>query len=99
MNNEFDLNESGDFNAAPTFTLYGEDGTPQEYLLLARTVHKNNLYYALSALTDPESYAIVSVKEDGEDIVFEAIEDDLLFDELVVIFDELLSEELDYDKD
>ena len=46
---------------------------------------------------DRISARVVSVKEDGEDILFESVEDDAVFEELVNIFDELLDSEMDYD--
>lgn len=99
MKKEFDLNEDGDFEEAPVFTLFDEEkGTDAEYVLLARTVIREQLYYALAAISDPESYVILAVKEDGEDIVFEAIADDELFDEIAAAFDDLFDEEFDYDK-
>ncbi len=100
MENNFENNGAEDFDVAPTFTLLDEQtGTDAEYVLLARTLFRDKLYYALSAVLDPESYVILAVSEDGEDIVFETVSDDELFDELVNVFDELLSEELDYDND
>ncbi len=99
MTDKFDKDEQ-DFETAPTFKLYDEAaGTEADYVLLARTVLKGKLLYALTALSDPESYVILSVKEDGEDIIFESITDDELFEEAVGVFDELLSEEMDYDSD
>ena len=98
MKNEFDLRDDGDFKGAPTFTLFDEErGADAEFVLLARTEYKGALYYALAPKDDEESYVILSVKEDGEDILFESIDDDAVFEELVNIFDELLSDEMDYD--
>ena len=98
MKNEFELRDDGDFSQSPTFTLYDEGaGREVKFGLLARTVYLDKLYYALSPLADADSYMIVSVTEDGEDILFEEIEDDAVFEELVNIFDELLSDEMDYD--
>ncbi len=92
--------DTEDFESAPTFTLIDEEsGKEEEYVLLARTVYRDKLYYALAALLDPESYVILGVSEDGDDIVFETVTDDILFDELAALFDELLSEELDYDSE
>ncbi len=98
MKNEFYLRDDGDFKDAPTFTLFDEErGADAEFVLLARTVYKGSLYYALAPKDDAESYVILSVREDGEDILFESIDDDAVFEELVNIFDELLSDEMDYD--
>lgn len=100
MKNEFDLNEDGDFENAPIFTLFDEEkGADADYVLLARTVIKDQLYYALASLDDPESYVILAVKEDGEDIIFEAPADDDLFEEVREAFDALFDEEFDYDKE
>lgn len=99
MKNEFDLRGDGDFKDAPTFTLFDEErGTDAEFVLLARTEYKGSLYYALAPKDDEESYVILSVKEDGEDILLETVEDDATFEALVDLFDSLLDEETDYDK-
>ena len=98
MKNDFELDTNGDFKKSPIFTLFDEEcGKDKELSLLARTEYKGQLYYALAPLDDIESYVILSVKEDGEDIIFESVEDDELFEELVNIFDDLLDEEMDYD--
>lgn len=100
MKKDFDISEDGDFESAPTFMLYDvERGCDKEYVLLARTVKDGQLYYALSAADDPDSYVILRVVEDGEDIVFETVDDDGLFSELCEMFDDLFSQELDYDAD
>lgn len=98
MKNDNELRNDGDFKTAPTFTLFDEElGKDTKFVLLARTVYKDALYYALAPEEDKESYVIVAVKEDGEDILFESVEDDTVFEELVNIFDELLDGEMDYD--
>lgn len=100
MKKDFDIREDGDFETAPTFMLYDEEcGCDKEYVLLARTVKDGRLYYALTAVEDSESYVILRVLEDGEDIVFETVDDDGLFSELCELFDDLFSQELDYDSD
>lgn len=100
MKKEFDISEDGDFESAPTFMLYDEErGCDQEYVLLARTVLDGRLYYALAAAEDPDAYVILRVIEDGDDIVFETVDDDGLFCELSEIFDSLFSEEIDYDSE
>ena len=98
MKDEFDLREDGDFATSPTFTLYDEElGKDAKFVLLARTEYKKQLYYALAPIEDAESYVILHVSEDGEDIVFTSIDDDVLFEELADIFDEMLADEMDYD--
>ena len=98
MKNENELRNDGDYKSAPTFTLFDEEqGRDIKFMLLARTMYKDALYYALAPEEEKESYVIVSVKEDGEDILFESVEDDAVFEELVNIFDELLDSEMDYD--
>ena len=98
MKNDLELRDDGDFKSAPTFTLFDEEaGADVKFTLLARTVYKDKLYYALAPASDKESYVIVGVSEDGEDIIFSSVDDDAVFEELVNVFDELLSEEMDYD--
>jgi hypothetical protein len=48
-------------------------------------------------MNDPESYVIVEVREDGEDILFESVENDSTFEALAEIFDEMLDSQMDYD--
>ncbi len=99
MKKDFE-NEKDDFDTAPTFMLFDEQlGTEAEYVLLARTVLDGQLYYALSAVHDPEAYVILAVSEDGEDIVFETVQDDATFNAVAEAFDELFENEMDYDVD
>ncbi len=98
MSDEIKLGEDGDFESAPTFTLYDEQtGRESEFVLLARMEYKGCLYYALTPVDDSESYVALSVKEAGDEIIFETIEDDTLFEEVVAEFDALLEAEYDYD--
>ena len=98
MKNDFELREDGDFKNAPVFTLFDEEqGCDAKFTLLARTEYGGKLYYALTPMNDPESYVIVEVREDGEDILFESVENDSTFEALAEIFDEMLDSQMDYD--
>lgn len=80
-------------------TLTDEDtGEEQDFELYASAVIDDKLYYALVP-TDEEGdeYIILSASEDGEDIIFETIDDDEEFDKVAEYFDDLLFSDVDYD--
>ena len=65
---------------AEIITLIDEEtGKEQEFELLDRAEIDGNLYFALAIVGDEsDEYVILKAHEDGEDIVFESIEDDAL---------------------
>ncbi len=97
-NNE---NEQEDFEEAPVFTLTDEEtGEEMDFVLLARGEIDDNLYYALEpADEDSDEYVILRVKEDGEDIILESIDDDDEFDKAEDFFNDLFFNEVDYDEE
>ena len=76
-----------------------ETGEEMEFTLLARAEMDGKLYFALEP-NDEESdeYVILSVTEDGDDVILESIEDDDEFDKIADYFDDLLFNEVDYDE-
>ena len=84
---------------AEIITLIDEEtGKEQEFELLDRAEIDGNLYFALAIVGDEsDEYVILKAHEDGEDIVFESIEDDDEFDDVADYFDDLFSSEIDYD--
>ena len=95
INNE-DVEELEDI----IYTLTDEDtGEEIDFQLIARATLDDVLYFALVPANDPEcdEYYILSVREDGEDVVLESIEDDDEFEKVEEYFNDLLFGEADYD--
>ena len=82
------------------YTLTDEEtGEEIDFQLIARATLDDVLYFALVPANDPEcdEYYILSVREDGEDVVLESIEDDDEFEKVEEYFNDLLFGEADYD--
>lgn len=100
MNNNVEDKNLEELEKAPVFTLTDEEtGEEMEFTLLARAEMDGKLYFALEP-SDEESdeYVILSVTEDGDDVILESIEDDDEFDKMADYFDDLLFNEVDYDE-
>lgn len=75
-----------------------ETGEEQDFELYASAVIDDKLYYALVPVDEEsDEYIILSASEDGEDIIFETIDDDEEFDKVAEYFDDLLFSDVDYD--
>lgn len=89
-----------EFEEASVFTLTDEEtGEELDFELLARAVIDDVLYFALVPADDEdaEEYVILRVTEDGDDLVFESIDDDDEFEKVEEYFNDLLFNEVDYD--
>ena len=76
-----------------------ETGEEQDFELYARAVIDDKLYYALIPVSEEETeYVILRATEDGDDILFETIEDDDEFDKVADYFDDMLFNDVDYDE-
>jgi len=76
-----------------------ETGEEIEFEVLARCVIDDNLYFALvPANEDTDEYVILRATEDGDDMLFETIEDDDEFDKVEDQFNDMLFNEVDYDE-
>ena len=85
------------------YTLTDEEGNETKFELIAKAEFKGAQYYAFAPadqLEDEEGiceYTILkSVMEDGEEILV-SVDDDDEFDDVADYFDDLFSEEIDYD--
>lgn len=83
------------------FTLTDEEtGEELKFTLLARAEMDDNLYFALEPVDEEgEEYVVLRVTEDGDDLILETIEDDDEFEKVADYFDDLLFNEIDYDKE
>ena len=84
----------------PVFTLTDEDtGEEKDFELLARAELDGKLYFALvPADEDSEEYVILSVEEDGDDLILETIDSDEEFEKVEDYFNDLFFNEIDYDE-
>ena len=81
------------------YTLTDEEGKETEFALLDQYEENGNLYYALVPVDDDgEEYVILRATVDGEDLLFETIEDDDEFEKVEDYFNDLLFNEVDYDE-
>ena len=92
------------FGADEYYTLTDEDGNELKFELIGKAELKGTQYYAFIPADEEQDgefceYTILkSVIEDGEEILV-SIDDDDEFDDAADYFDDLFSEEIDYDAD
>jgi uncharacterized protein YrzB (UPF0473 family) len=76
-----------------------ENGEEKEFEILASTEIDGQVYYALvPANEETDEYVILKVREDGEEIVFESVDDDEESDKVEEYFNDLFFNEIDYDQ-
>ena len=77
-----------------------ETGEEKDFELYARCTIDDNLYFALVPVDDEgDEYVILRATVDGDDMVFETIDDDDEFEKVEDYFNDLLFNEVDYDED
>ena len=90
------------FGADEYYTLTDEDGNELKFELIGKAELKGTQYFAFIPADEEQDgefceYTILkSVIEDGEEILV-SIDDDDEFDDAADYFDDLFSEEIDYD--
>ena len=84
----------------PVYTLTDEEtGEEKDFELLARAELDGKLYFALvPADEESEEYVILSVEEDGDDLILETIDDDDEFEKVEDYFNDLFFNTIDYDE-
>ena len=83
------------------YTLTDEEtGEEIDFQLIARATLDDTLYFALVPANDLEceEYYILSVREDGEDVILESIEDDDEWEDVAAYFDNEIFLEIDHDE-
>ena len=76
-----------------------ETGEELDFELYARATIDERIYFALVPCDEEaDEYVILRATEDGEDIIFETIEDDDEFEKVEDYFNDLLFSEVDYDE-
>ena len=76
-----------------------ETGEEQDFEIWAQATIDDKLYFALVPVDDDgEEYVILAATVDGEDLLFETIDDDDEFEKVEDYFNDLLFSEVDYDE-
>ena len=76
-----------------------ETGEEKDFEVWATATIDDVLYYALVSVEgEQDEYYILKATEDGEDVLFETIEDDDEFEKVEDYFNDLLFSEVDYDE-
>ncbi len=94
-------------NEREFFTLVDEDGKEVSFELIGVTEYKGNTYYAMIPAGEADQaqdeggfceYVILRVEaeENGESTLV-SVDDDEEFDDVADLFDDMFSEEIDYD--
>ncbi len=85
------------------YTLTDEDGNEIDFELIASAEIKGTMYYAMHPVeedADADYYEYVILKsaidEDGEELLV-TVDDEDEFDDVADYFDDMLSDEIDYD--
>ncbi|MBQ8689222.1 MAG: DUF1292 domain-containing protein [Clostridia bacterium] len=97
-----DIEKNEEFDEIPTIFLTDEEtGEETEFEILARAELDGQLYFALIPANDEtaEEYIILKAHEDGEDIVFESVDDDDEFEKVEEYFNDLFFSEINYDEE
>lgn len=95
-------------NEREFFTLTDEDGNEVEFELVGVTEYKGKTYYAMIPADAAEKaqedesaiceYVILRAEQgEGDEFTLDTIEDDEEFDDVADLFDDMFSEEIDYD--
>ena len=76
-----------------------ETGEEKEFEIMASAEIDGKVYYALvPANEESDEYVILRATEDGDDIIFETVDDDDEFEKAEETFNDLLFDDVDYDQ-
>lgn len=89
------------------FTLTDEEGNEMEFELIGQHEMNGTTYVALLPATDEETesandngeweYIVLKLAKDGDEEILVTVDDDDEFDDIADYFDDLFSQEIDYD--
>ncbi len=97
---EFDKNEQLDEELEENvITLTDEEtGEERDFEIYARAEIDEKMYFALVPVDDDgEEYVILRATVDGDDLLFETVDDDEEFEKVEDYFNDLFFNEVDYD--
>ena len=86
------------------FTLTDEDGNDIEFELIGQCERNGERYFAMIPVEDDEAaandvceYIILKLAKDGDEEILVTVDDDDELDDVADYFDDLFSQEIDYD--
>ena len=95
-----DIEKNEEFIDEPIVLVDEETGEEKAFEVLDRAEIDGNLYFALvDANEESDEYYILKATIDGEDILFETVDDDDEFDKVEDYFNDALFSEVDYDEE
>jgi uncharacterized protein YrzB (UPF0473 family) len=97
---DIEKNENEEY-IEPIVLVDEESGEEQAFEVIANATIDDKLYFALVMADDEDAdeYVILRATVDGEDMLFETIEDDDEFEKVEDYFNDLLFSEIDYDEE
>ncbi len=101
INNNNNLNEEEEMSEI--FTLTDEDGNDVEFEVVADYEKNGERYFAMIPVEDDNEdsdvceYVILKLAKDGDEDVLISVDDDDELDDIADYFDDLFSQEIDYD--
>ena len=94
--------EDNNYESA-VFTLTDEDGNELDFEVIGQHEMNGEHYVALLPVTDDDDdsteweYIILKLAKDGDEEILVTVDDDDEFDDIADYFDDLFSQEIDYD--
>ena len=85
------------------FTLTDEDGNEIDFEVIAECERDGQRYFAMIPVDDPDAsddvceYVILKLAKDGDEEILVSVDDDDELDDVADYFDDLFSQEIDYD--
>ncbi len=97
------MGENNEEEMAEIFTLTDEEGNELEFEVVADYEKNGERYFAMIPVDDqPEDedvceYVILKLAKDGDEEILVTVDDDDELDDIADYFDDLFSQEIDYD--
>lgn len=100
--NEKNINENAEEDVE-IFTLTDEDGNEIEFQIIGDYEKNGQRYFAMIPVEEEDNdsdiceYVILKLAKDGDEEILVTVDDDDELDDIADYFDDLFSQELDYD--
>ncbi len=99
------VNNQPEEEMSEIFTLTDEDGNDVDFEIIADYEKDGQRYFAMLPVNDEPKdenvyeYVILKLAKDGDEDVLVSVDDDDELDDIADYFDDLFSQEIDYDED
>ena len=97
------INENEEMMESEIFTLTDEDGNEIDFEVIGECERDGQRYFAMIPVEDSDTdndvceYVILKLAMDGDEEVLVSVDDDDELDDVADYFDELFTQEIDYD--